>query len=333
MKASVIIPNLNGALWLRESLESIFAQQFGEPFEVIVIDNGSTDESLAIARGYLGRENYKLIEFERNTGFSVAANAGIRASSAEYAVLFNNDAFAAPDWLRRLVEVADEDEKIFSVGSLMLRYYEPELADDAGDYVNIFGWAAKTGDGMYARRYQRRRRCFSACGGAALYRRSILDEIGLFDEHFFAYYEDVDLGWRANSLGYKNIYCPAAVCRHICGATTGGIKGGRYNDFKSIQSGRNSLLLPYKNEPLLMLLLNLPFLLAGYLVKFGMFIARGYGRAYWQGTKEAFQTFRLLEKPRFRLKNLPNYVLIQFWLVGGFFKYAAYRIGRALGVK
>ena len=165
MKASVIIPNLNGALWLRESLESIFAQDFAEPFEVIVIDNGSTDESLAIARSYLGRAHYKLIENSENTGFSAAVNAGIRASEAEYAVLFNNDAFARPDWLRRLVEVADGDEKIFSVGSLMLRYYEPELADDAGDYVNLFGWAAKTGDGMYARRYQRRRRCFSACGG------------------------------------------------------------------------------------------------------------------------------------------------------------------------
>ena len=333
VKASVIIPNLNGAGWLGDSIESILAQDFADGFELIVIDNGSTDESLQIARSYLGRPGYRLIENSENTGFSAAVNAGIRASQAEYAVLFNNDAFAQPDWLRRLVEVADGDARIFSVGSLMLRYYEPELADDAGDYVNLFGWAAKTGDGLYARRYQRQRRCFSACGGAALYRKSILEQIGLFDEHFFAYYEDVDLGWRANSLGYKNIYCPRAVCRHICGATTSGVKGGRYNDFKSVQSGRNSLLLPYKNEPLLMLLLNLPFLLAGYLVKFAMFALRGFGKPYWQGTKEAFATFGKLEKPKFRFKNLPNYVLIQFWLIGGFFKYAAYRIRRAVGAK
>lgn len=333
MKASVIIPNLNGAGWLGASIDSILAQRFDADFELIVIDNGSTDESLAVARSYLGRPGYRLIENSSNTGFSAAVNAGIRASSAQYAVLFNNDAFAEPDWLQQLVDTADTDARIFSVGSLMLRYYEPELADDAGDYVNIFGWAAKTGDGLYARRYQRQRRCFSACGGAALYRRSILDEIGLFDENFFAYFEDVDLGWRANSLGYKNIYCPRAVCRHICGATTGGAKGARYNDFKSVQSGRNSLLLPYKNEPLLMLLLNLPFLLVGYLVKLLVFALRGYGKPYLQGAREAFSAFGRLEKPRFRLKNLPCYLLIEFWMIGGFFKYAVYRVRRAVGAK
>lgn len=330
VRASVIIPNLNGEGWLKGSIESILAQDF-EDFELIVVDNGSTDGSLQIARSYLGRPGYRLVENRGNTGFSAAVNTGIRMSGAEYAVLFNNDAFAQPGWLCALVETADADPRIFSVASLMLRYYEPELADDAGDYVNLFGWAAKTGDGRYAKRYRRQRRCFSACGGAALYRRSILDEIGLFDENFFAYYEDVDLGWRANSLGYKNVYCPRAVCRHICGATTSGAAGGRYNDFKSVQSGRNSLLLPYKNEPLLMLLLNLPFLAAGYLVKLAVFAARGFGRPYLAGMREAFSAFGRIEKPKFRLKNLPNYLLVQLWLIGGFFKYAHYRICRALG--
>ena len=128
----------------------------------------------------------------------------------------------------------------------MLRYYEPELADDAGDYVTILGFACKRGDGLKASRYTKPCRVFSACGGAALYRKSILDEIGVFDELFFAYYEDVDLSWRANNFGYRNVYCPTARCRHICGATTGAV---RYNPFKSIQSGRNSILLPYKNQP------------------------------------------------------------------------------------
>jgi len=332
VKASVIIPNLNGELWLKESIESILAQDFTD-FELIVIDNGSTDGSLAIARSYQSLPHYTLIENSQNTGFSAAVNAGIRASHGEYAVMFNNDAFAEPNWLRELVAAADGDKKVFSVSSLMLRYYEPQLADDAGDYVTVFGWAAKTGDGMLASRYQRPRRCFSACGGAALYRRSILEEIGLFDELFFAYYEDVDLGWRANSLGYRNLYCPTAVCRHICGATTGGIRGGTYNEFKSIQSGRNSLLMPYKNEPLLMLILNLPFLLVGYLVKLCVFALRGYGKAYLKGAREAFGALPRLQKPKFRLRNLPYYVLIQFWLIGNFFKYAVYRTRRALGRK
>ncbi|MEG1931707.1 MAG: glycosyltransferase family 2 protein, partial [Pygmaiobacter sp.] len=296
-----------------------------------VVDNGSTDESLALARSFVGRNGYTLIENKENTGFSAAVNRGIAAARGEFVVLFNNDAFAQRDWLANLIACAETDDKIFSVSSLMLRYYEPELADDAGDYVNLLGWACKTGDGLKASRYQRRQRCFCACGGAALYRKSILDEIGLFDEQFFAYLEDVDIGWRANSLGYQNVYCPTAVCHHICGATTGGAKGGKYNDFKAVQSGRNNLLLPYKNMPLLMLVLNLPFLALGYGIKVLFFGLRGYGKPFLQGAREAFSVVSKLEKPKFRLKNLPNYLLIELWLVLGVFKYADYRIRRALG--
>ena len=221
MKASVIIPNLNGAGWLRDSIESVWAQT-EQDFELIVIDNGSTDESLDIARSYCGRDRYTLIENAGNTGFSHAVNQGIAIAKGEYMALFNNDAFAEPDWLAELIKTADADPKIFAVSSLMLRYYEPELADDAGDYVTILGFACKRGDGLKASRYTKPCRVFSACGGAALYRKSILDEIGVFDELFFAYYEDVDLSWRANNFGYRNVYCPTARCRHICGATTGG---------------------------------------------------------------------------------------------------------------
>ena len=263
MKASVIIPNLNGAGWLRDSIESIWAQT-EQDFELIVIDNGSTDESLEIARSYCGRDRYTLIENAENTGFSHAVNQGIAIAKGEYMALFNNDAFAEPTWLAELLRTAEADPKIFAVSSLMLRFYEPELADDAGDYVTILGFACKRGDGLKASRYTKPCRIFSACGGAALYRKSILDKIGVFDELFFAYYEDVDLSWRANNFGYKNVYCPTARCRHICGATTGAV---RYNPFKSIQSGRNSILLPYKNQPLLMMLLNLIPMVLGYLLK------------------------------------------------------------------
>ena len=219
MKASIVIPNLNGAGWA-EGLHRIHPGTDVSDFELIVVDNGSEDESLAIARSYVGQEGYTLIENGRNTGFSHAVNQGIRAAKGEYVVLFNNDAFAKPQWLEELVAMAGTDEKIFAVQSLMIRHFERELADDAGDYVTLFGWACKRGDGMYWKRYTKPQRIFSACGGASLYRKCILDEIGLFDETFFAYFEDVDISWRANSLGYKNMYCPAAKCYHICGATT-----------------------------------------------------------------------------------------------------------------
>ena len=329
MKATVVIPNLNGAGWLKDSIESIWAQTM-QDLELIVVDNGSTDESLAIAQSYQGRPSYTLIQNDTNTGFSHAVNQGIRAAKGEYVALFNNDAFAEPDWLENLIAAAEQDGRIFAVSSLMIRHFERELVDDAGDYVTLLGFACKRGDGMKASRYQKPGRVFSACGGAALYRKSILDEIGLFDETFFAYYEDVDISWRANSLGYKNVYCPTARCYHICGATTGAV---RYNPFKSIQSGRNSILLPYKNMPILMLLLNLPFLVFGYLLKAVMFRLRGFGPAYGQGFKEALKTMGKIQKPRFRLKNLPCYVLIQLWLVLGLFQYIVYRVQRALKIQ
>ena len=329
MKATIIIPNINGKGWLKDSIESVYAQTM-QDFRLIVVDNGSTDESLEQARSYCSRPNFTLIENGENTGFSHAVNQGIALAESEYVVLFNNDAFAEPDWLENLIAAAEQDGRIFAVSSLMIRHFERELADDAGDYVTLLGFACKRGDGMKASRYQKPGRVFSACGGAALYRKSILDEIGLFDETFFAYYEDVDISWRANSLGYKNVYCPTARCYHICGATTGAV---RYNPFKSIQSGRNSILLPYKNMPILMLLLNLPFLVFGYLLKAAMFRLRGFGPAYGQGFKEALKTMGKIQKPRFRLKNLPCYVLIQLWLVLGLFQYIVYRVQRALKIQ
>jgi GT2 family glycosyltransferase len=324
MKASVIIPNLNGKGWLRDSIESIRAQT--EPdFELIVVDNGSTDESLAIARSYQGQPGYTLIENRENTGFSHAVNQGIRASKGEYAVLFNNDAFAEPDWLARLIETAERDPRIFAVQSLMIRHYERTLADDAGDYVNILGFAAKSGDGRLASRYTREKRIFSACGGASLYRRRILDEIGLFDEEFFAYFEDVDLSWRADNAGYKNVLCPAAKCYHICGATTGAVK---YNGFKSVQSGRNSILLPWKNQPLLMRILNFLPMALGYALKSYKFHRQGFGKEWDQGFHEALAALRAgrIRRRPFRWRDLPHYVRIEFWLILNLFPYLWYRL-------
>ncbi|MEG1011145.1 MAG: glycosyltransferase family 2 protein [Ruthenibacterium sp.] len=326
MKATIIIPNLNGAGWLRDSIESIWAQT--EPdFELIVVDNASTDESLAIAESYVGRAHYTLLKNSENTGFSAAVNAGIRIAQGEYVVLFNNDAFAEQDWLAQLLAVAETDARIFAVQSLMIRHFERDICDDAGDYVTLFGWACKRGDGMYWRRYTKQKRIFSACGGASLYRKSILDKIGLFDELFFAYFEDVDISWRANSLGYKNLYCPAARCYHICGATTGAV---RYNEFKSVQSGRNSILLPYKNMPLLMFVFNFIPLALGYLLKILVFGLRGFWTPYLKGAREAFKAMPKVQKPQFHFKNLPHYALIELWLIADVLRYLIYRAQRAL---
>ena len=327
MRVSIVLPNMNGAGWLEGCLESLYAQTV-QDFEVIVVDNASVDESLQTARSYTSREGFTLVENKENTGFSAAVNTGIRLAKAPYVLLFNNDAFAKPDMLENLLATMEQDEKIFGVQCLMLSHHNPTRVDTAGDFVTLFGWAFQSGNALAATGYTRQRRVFSACGGAALYRRAVFEEIGLFEEAFFAYLEDVDIGWRANSLGYKNVACPAAVCTHIGGAATGGAKGARYNDFKSIQSGRNSLLLPYKNMPLLMLLLNFPFLLLGYLIKTVVFHLRGYGKPWRQGLRQGFALLGKLQKPAFRFKNLPHYLWVQGSLIASTFRFIVWRVRR-----
>ena len=324
MKATIIIPNINGKGWLKDSIESIYAQT-EQDFELIVVDNGSTDESLTQAREYTSRSNFTLIENKTNTGFSYAVNQGIALAKGKYVVLFNNDAFAEPQWLAELIRAAEQDERVFAVQSLMIRHYERELTDDAGDYVTWMGFACKEGDGRLASRYTRQKRIFSACGGAALYRKSILDEIGTFDENFFAYFEDVDLSWRANNAGYKNINCPTARCYHICGASTGAV---RYNGFKSRQSGRNSILLPLKNEPALMLVVNFLPLAVGYLLKCYKFHRQGFGKDWDAGMREAFAILRegKLGKRPFRWRDLPNYLLMEVWMIWNMAPYLWYRL-------
>ncbi len=324
MKATIVIPNINGKGWLRDSIESIYAQT-EQDFELIVVDNGSTDESLEQARAYCARPNFTLIENGVNTGFSHAVNQGIARARGEYVVLFNNDAFAEPQWLAALLHTAGQDPRIFAVQSLMIRHFERELADDAGDYVTVMAFACKEGDGRRASRYTRQKRIFSACGGASLYRKRILDEIGWFDENFFAYFEDVDLSWRANNAGYKNVLCPSARCYHICGASTGAV---RYNGFKSIQSGRNSILLPLKNEPALMLLLNCLPLALGYWLKRYVFHKKGFGKEWDQGMREAFAILRegRLNKRPFRWRDLPHYILMELWMLWNMIPYLWYRL-------
>ncbi len=122
-KATIVIPNINGKGWLKDSIESVYAQT-EQNFRLIVVDNGSTDESLEQARSYCSRENFTLIENGTNTGFSHAVNQGIALADSEYVVLFNNDAFAEPQWLEELIRTAETDPKIFAVQSLMIRHFD-----------------------------------------------------------------------------------------------------------------------------------------------------------------------------------------------------------------
>ncbi len=238
-------------------------------------------------------------------------------------VLFNNDAFAEPQWLAEL-SARQSRPKIFAVQSLMIRHFDRELADDAGDYVTWMGLCLQDGDGRRVSRYTKQKRIFSACGGAALYRKRILDEIGAFDENFFAYFEDVDLSWRANNAGYKNVLCPTAKCYHICGASTGACVQRLQEPAERPQQHP----APLKNEPLLMLVFNFLPLAWATCSSATSSTSRALARPGTRACRKAFDLLKAGSWASARSAGVtcPIYLLMELWMIWNMVPYLWYRL-------
>lgn len=314
MKTTVVIPNYNGIDYLRDCLESLKECSY-EDFKVIVVDNGSTDGSADMVRESF--PEYTLIELTSNTGFAYAVNRGIEAADTEYVLLLNNDTKVRQHFVSNLEKALDSDERIFSASARMLSMADPDIMDGAGDYYCALGWAYAYAKGRPASKADKARRIFSSCAGAAIYRKSILDEIGYFDEAHFAYLEDVDIGYRARIKGYINVYEPTAEVLHA----GSGYSGSRYNEFKVKLSSRNSTYLICKNMPILQQLVNLPFLMTGFGIKTVFFVLKGYGKVYIRGLLEGislgYSKSGRDKKVRFTIRELPNYISIELQLLAG----------------
>ncbi len=315
-EVAVVIPNYNGIGFLKECLKSLF---FGDLIpEIIVVDNGSADGSAEwVAKQY---PQVELICFEENTGFCRAVNAGIEKAETKYVILLNNDTVVDPGFVTALVETIGKDERIFSAGAKMLCLSEPEKIDDAGDYYCALGWAFASGKNKPSTGFNKEKRVFAACAGAAIYRKSMIEELGYFDEAHFAYLEDIDIGYRAQLKGYYNLFAPKAEVLHA----GSGASGSRYNDFKTDLTSRNSIYLIYKNMPFLQILLNLPFLLIGFGIKFLFFLLKGMGVRYlkglWQGIKLSASEKGKSKRIRFKWRNIGYYVRIQGQLYWNIFR-------------
>ena len=308
-EAAVIIPNWNGMKYLERCLTSLRKQSVRD-LEVLLVDNGSEDGSAE----YVERNfpEVRLVRLPENTGFCHAVNTGIRMTDSRYVILLNNDTVCAPDFAGRLIEAISSRKNCFSVQALMLRMDDPSIVDDAGDYYCALGWAFAAGRGKKAGMFDRDRKIFASCAGAAIYRRSVLEEIGLLDEAHFAYLEDIDLGYRARLAGYENRLCAGAKVLHAGSASS----GSAYNEFKVKHASRNSIYLIYKNMPLPQIILNLPLLAAGILIKWVFFVRRGYGRLYAAGVAGAMKTADPSKKVRFRGRNIFHYGKVQLELWG-----------------
>ncbi len=311
---SIVVPNYNGIGYLKECLETIKNQDCSFNMEVIVVDNGSTDGSV----DYIKEKHPQtvIIENSENLGFSRAINQGIKASNSDYVFLLNNDTALEPECISKLTECMGKDESIFAVASKMVQYDDRGKLDDAGDEYTILGWARKVGEGKSPSSYSQPRETFSACAGAALYRRNVFDRIGYFDENFFAYMEDVDISYRARIHGFKCIYCPGAIVYHRTSATS----GSRYNEFKIRLAARNNVYVPYKNMPWPQYALNFIFLLFGYLIKYLFFTRKKQGKYYLKGLREGFNSLNKVNKVEYEKENLANYFKVEWLLIKNLWK-------------
>lgn len=311
MKVSVVTPNYNGEKFLKTFLESLNndSKYIGE---VIIIDNGSSDSSL----NYLKNNSFNfplvIIENDENLGFAPAVNQGIEKAQHEYIFSINNDTEIKRGSIKAMIDLISSDDEIFSVQAKMLQYDNKRLIDDVGDEYNLLAWTKKTGENHDTGEYVEVREIFSSCAGAAMYKKSLLMEIGMFDANFFAYMEDVDLAIRSRIHGYKNMLCPDAIVYHIGSATS----GSRYNEFKVRLAARNNVWVVYKNLPIPLKILNFIFLFLGFLIKYVFFVRRGFGSTYLDGLKEGLSTrSEKIDKVKFRGKNTKNYFKIEYRLI------------------
>ena len=253
-RVSIVIVNWNGKGFLERCLRSLFGQTYGD-FGVVLVDNGSTDGSVPFVREQFPQVH--LIVNETNRGFAAANNQAIRATDSEFVVTLNNDTEVAPEWLGELVQAVEADRKVGACASRMLFAHRPEMINSAGIALDRAGiaWDWRGGEAD-DREEQEPVGVFGACAGAALYRRAMLEEIGLFDEDFFMYLEDVDLAWRAQWAGWRALSVPTARVLHYHSGTS-----GEGSPFKNRLLGRNKVWLIAKNYPWPQLLWYLPLIL------------------------------------------------------------------------
>lgn len=244
---SIIILNWNGLEHLEDCLPSVIAQTY-EKIETIVVDNGSTDGSIKYVK-----ENYdaiKLVCNYENVGFAKGNNIGMELASGKYIAVLNNDTELDPNWVSSFVEVAEENPDAGMFACKILSYYDRDLIDCVGHSIYPDGLSRGRGRGEIDRgQYDIIEEVAFPSGCAALYRKEMLDQVGLFDATFFIYVEDSDLGMRSRLAGWKCLYVPKAVVYHKYSATMGG-----YSPKKALLIERNRIWFVAKNLPFTMII-------------------------------------------------------------------------------
>ena len=322
IEISVIVVNFNSGALLGECLRHLRAQTRC-PEQIIVVDNASHDGSAdQLEDDYPG---VRVIRLNHNLGFAVANNLAARqAGDVEWLALLNPDAFPAPDWLERLLAAARAHPECASFGARLLDAGDPGRLDGTGDVYHVSGLAWRRDHGRsVASGTTEAGEIFAPCAAAALYRRAAFQEAGGFDEDYFCYFEDVDLGFRLRLLGYGCRYVPDAVVRHVGSAVT-----GRRSPFSLYHGHRNLVWTWCKNMPGPLFWLYLPQHLLLNLVAVLWFALRGQGgvllRAKWDALRGLPRCWRRRAAVQsrcrvssWRLRRMLNRGLLAFCRRGG----------------
>jgi len=272
IQVSVIIVNWNGKHLLEECLNALSKQTL-KNFETILVDNGSIDNSVQFVR-----QSYpwvRIVVLPENKGYCYANNLGYAASKGAFVALLNNDTVVEPDWLYCLLNQIISDERIGICASQIVRYDNQNILDTAGDGYDICGVGFRRGHGENRDLFTQCEDVFGACAAAAIYRKSMVDDIGFFDDSFFAIGEDIDLSFRAKISGYRCLYVPEAIVKHKISETI-----GIGSDFQLYQSRRNVEYVYIKNMPLALIFLTFPIHLLYNLVTFAQALILGKIRVY-----------------------------------------------------
>ena len=304
-RASVIIVNWNGLAHLQRCCAALDAQSL-PAYEIVIVDNGSTDGSVAwLSEAY---PHVRTIANPTNLGFAEANNIGIAASSGEYVVLLNNDAFPEPQWLTALLAIAEREPDVGMVASQVRLLAAPGTIDSAGIEVDTLGMAWNRHYGLPAEEEPAAPlEVFGPSASAALYRRNMLSEIGLFDARYFAYYEDVDLAWRARRAGWRCLYAPEARVYHVHSAT-----GGKLSGFKAYYLGLNKWRTLFKHYPFRQMAGWLPLLLGVDGLGWGRQVLSSGDSAALRGRLQAWRERHQFLRER---RRLPDKMDTRPWLV------------------
>jgi len=279
---TVVVVNWNGASFLERCLTALLAQTV-KPYEIIVVDNASTDGSAEVVRRFA---SIRLIPLAQNTGFACGNNLAVHeaSKSSGWVALLNPDAFAEPRWLEALLLSAQNHPEFDVFGSKLVNAADPTLLDGTGDAYHISGLAWRTAHGVSVSALgESECEIFTPCAAAALYRRSVFEKVGGFDEDFFCYVEDVDLGFRMRLGGHRCLYVPQSVAHHVGSGTTGGKQSG----FSIYHGHRNLVWAFVKNMPGFLFWLLLPLHLALNAVSVIWFSLRGHGAVILRAKRDA----------------------------------------------